>query len=96
MSTYISLVKLTEKGLANFKEAPQRLKEAEEAFRKAGGRLKEMYLCLGEYDYVVVVEAPNDEAAVTLLLKIGGRGNVRTTTFRAFTRSEFEKIAAAV
>lgn len=96
MSTYISLVKLTEKGLANFKEAPQRLKEAEEAFKKAGGRLKEMYLCFGEYDYVVVVEAPSDEAAVTLLLKIGGRGNVRTSTFRAFTRSEFEKIAAAV
>ncbi len=96
MPTYISLVKLTEQGLANFKEAPQRLKEAEEAFKKAGGRLKDMYLCLGEYDYVVVVEGPNDEAVITMLLKIGGRGNVRTTTFRAFTRSEFEKIAGSV
>jgi uncharacterized protein with GYD domain len=50
------------------------------------------YLTFGEYDYVIIIEAPNDEAVVSLLLKVGSYGNVRTKTLKAFTAEEGRKI----
>jgi uncharacterized protein with GYD domain len=44
---------------------------------------------MGEYDYVAIGEAPNDEAAATFALALGSLGNVKTTTLRAFTKDEF-------
>jgi uncharacterized protein with GYD domain len=51
---------------------------------------------MGQYDAVVVSEAPDDETVATLALAAGGRGNVRTETLRAFTEDEAKKLAAAV
>jgi uncharacterized protein with GYD domain len=50
----------------------------------------------GQYDTLVVVEAPNDEAIAKMALAIGSLGNVRTDTHRVFTEEEFEKIVSAL
>ena len=92
MPTYISLVNLTDQGIRNMKDLPQRLQNAEATFRKMGGQMKEIYLVMGAYDYVVISEAPDDEAAAKVALTIGGQGNVRTQTFRAFDRREVLKL----
>ena len=47
---------------------------------------------MGQYDFVVTVELPNDESAMSIVLSTGVRGNVRTTTLKAFSISEAEKI----
>jgi uncharacterized protein with GYD domain len=47
---------------------------------------------MGEYDFIVTVELPNDESAMSILLATGARGNVRTTTLKAFSLSEAEKV----
>ena len=47
---------------------------------------------MGEYDMVVVIEAPNDETVMSLMLKLGSLGNVRTKTLKAFTAEEGMKI----
>ena len=49
---------------------------------------------LGHYDQVCVFEAPNEEAAASVLLSADMLGNIRTQTFRAFTSTEMEKILA--
>ena len=49
---------------------------------------------MGQYDFVVTVELPNDESAMSILLATGVRGNVRTTTLKAFSLSEAEKIVS--
>ncbi|MET7671852.1 GYD domain-containing protein, partial [Micromonospora luteifusca] len=49
---------------------------------------------VGPYDLVAVVEAPDDETATAALLQLGGAGNVRTTTLRAFGREEMDRIVA--
>ena len=54
--------------------------------------MTEFYSVMGEYDYVGIGELPNDETAVALALAMGSRGNVRTTTLKAFTKEEFAKI----
>jgi uncharacterized protein with GYD domain len=47
---------------------------------------------MGEYDYVAIGEAPNDEVAVTFALALGSQGDARTMTLKAFTREEFTEI----
>ena len=47
---------------------------------------------MGQYDGIALVEAPNDEAYTSIILAIGGQGNVRTTTLRAFNEEEMERI----
>jgi uncharacterized protein with GYD domain len=49
---------------------------------------------MGQYDFVVTVELTNDESAMSILLATGVRGNVRTTTLKAFSLSEAEKIVS--
>jgi uncharacterized protein with GYD domain len=55
---------------------------------KVGGKLIGGYYTFGEYDVVIVMEAPNDEAVMSLMLKVGSAGNVRTKTLKAITAEE--------
>jgi uncharacterized protein with GYD domain len=59
---------------------------------KAGGIMIGGYYTFGEYDLVIIIEAPNDEAVMSLMLKVGSYGNVRTKTLKAFTAEEAMKI----
>lgn len=61
-----------------------------------GTEIKAFYLVMGQYDAVVVSEAPDDETAAKLALAIGSLGNIRTETLRAFAEDEFRKIIAAL
>jgi len=88
MPTYISLVNLTDQGVRTMKDLPRRLQNADETFRSMGAELKEVYLVMGEYDYIVVAEAPDDQTMARVALAVAGQGNVRTQTFRAFDRQE--------
>lgn len=92
MPTYISLVTLTEQGLKEIKNAPERLRAFDLAAQEAGGKLIGFYLVMGQYDYVVVTDAPDDQTAARLILSTIAPGSVRTQTMRAFTRGEFEQL----
>ena len=96
MATYISLLNYTQKGAENIKESPARLDAAKKAFKSMGAELKQWYLVMGQYDAVVISEGPDDETVAKLLLVIGGQGNIRTQTFRAFNEDEYRKIIAAL
>lgn len=89
MPTHVILMNLTEQGIKNIKEAPARIEHAAKALETAGGKLLAFYTVMGAYDYVAVVEVPNDQVALAQLLALGMEGNVRTTTLRAFTVEEF-------
>jgi uncharacterized protein with GYD domain len=93
MPTYISLVNLTEQGIREVKNAPERLKFFDDAAKEAGARLVGFYLVMGQYDYVIITEAPDDQTAARLILGSIAQGSIRTQTMRAFPRDEFENIA---
>jgi uncharacterized protein with GYD domain len=93
MPTYISLVNLTEQGIKEVKNAPERLQTFDLAAKEAGARLIGFYLVMGQYDYVVITDAPDDQTAARLILGTLAQGSVRTQTMRAFPREEFEHIA---
>lgn len=88
MATYIVLGNFTDQGIRNIKETGKRVEAVRSAAGKLGITVKEVYWTLGQFDAVLIVDAP-DQAAVTALgLSIGAAGNVRTQTLRAFTAEE--------
>ncbi len=92
MATYIVLMSLTDQGIKSIKQAPARVEATAKALEAAGGRLRDFYSVMGQFDYVVIAECPGDEVAMTQLLALGMAGNVRTVTLKAFDRKEFEEI----
>lgn len=50
---------------------------------------------MGQYDGVLITEAPNDEAMAAGALGAGAMGYIRTETLRAFTEEEFKKLVQA-
>ena len=96
MATYIMLANFTQKGIEDIKNGPDRVTAAKERARQRGGEIKQFYLTLGQYDAVIVVEAPNDEAALTGILQSVSKGYIRTQTLRAFPENEYRKIVAAL
>jgi uncharacterized protein with GYD domain len=92
MATYIALCNWTEKGIASYPETVDRGDAANEAFGKLGGRLVDLYWTLGQYDVVAIMEFPDDETATAAAVALGGQGNIRTQTLRAFGREEMTAI----
>ena len=92
MPIYIMLYKLTDQGVKNVKEAPQRIEENIKGFEAMGGKDLGAYAVMGEHDYVAIGETPSDEVAMTFALAVGSAGDVRTTTLKAFTKEEFAEI----
>jgi uncharacterized protein with GYD domain len=88
MGTYLVLVNSTDKGAVNLREVPDRQQTSRDAAAKLGVVRKVVYMTLGPYDFVQVIEAPNDEAVAKYVLSINSKGNVRTTTMRAWDESE--------
>ncbi|MDH6628283.1 uncharacterized protein with GYD domain [Streptomyces sp. LBL] len=94
MSTYVMLLNWTDQGIRNYKDTPERADAFAAATQKLGAKLLNLYWTVGSYDLVAVVEAPDDETVTAVLLQLGGVGNVRTTTLRAFGRKEMDRIVA--
>ena len=92
MPSYLSLINLTEQGIANVKDSPERVDAWKQAVEAAGGRMIFFYMTMGEYDFATLIEMPNDEAAASVLLALGARGSVRSKTMRAFTEEEYRGI----
>jgi len=94
MPTYVTLLNWTDQGIRNYKGTAERNDAFASLLQKAGAKLVNTYWTVGPYDLVAIVEAPDDETATAVLLQLGEMGNVRTTTMRAFNRSEIEGIIA--
>ncbi len=66
----------------------------EAAIKNLGGEIKDIYLTTGQYDLLVIVDAPDGDAMAKFTLAVGQQGNVRSTTVRGFTEDEFYSILA--
>jgi uncharacterized protein with GYD domain len=88
MPTYVVLANLTDQGARTMTDLRTRLENARSTARTFGAELKTIYFAMGMYDYVVIADAPNDEAITRVALAVSGQGNVRTNTFRVFSEDE--------
>jgi uncharacterized protein with GYD domain len=96
MASYIVLGKWTDQGIRNIKDSPQRLDMARRSVEAAGGKMPSFYLVFGQYDFVAIIEAPNDEAYARVMLTLGSAGNVSTTTLKALTEEEYRRVVGSL
>ena len=91
MTHYVILGKWTEQGIKNVKDAPKRVEDTHKAIEYRGGKMT-LFYTFGEYDFIMFVEMPNDEAMMKSLLWLDSLGNVRTKTLKAWTELEGAKV----
>ena len=92
MPRYIALVSLTDQGIADVKDSLKRADQVKKIAAKHKVKVRDIYWTMGRYDIIVTLDAPDDMALSAFTLANGQLGNVRTETFRAFTREEFASI----
>jgi uncharacterized protein with GYD domain len=92
MATYILLMNWTDQGVKAAKDSPKRLDASREMAKAKGIQIRDFYMVMGKHDMVVVAEAPSDEAVAQFILSLAGKGNVRSTTMKAFSEAEYRSI----
>jgi uncharacterized protein with GYD domain len=88
MPYYVVLTTLTDKGRKTIKEHPERIIEVNRELEKMGIRIKDQYAVLGPYDFVNIIEAPDNESVLKAAVEIGSRGSSHPLTLAAIPVSD--------
>ena len=89
MPTYVMLSTLTPEGVQTIKNNPQRIKEVNRELEQLGASVKAQWSTLGQYDFVNVVEAPDEKTMARVSLELGSRGTARYETLVAIPIDDF-------
>jgi len=91
MALYIMMSNLTDEGRKTVKANPQRIKEVNKEVEAMGIKILAQYVVLGQYDFINVLQAPDNETMAKLALELGSRGTLQTSTLAALTLDDFIK-----
>jgi uncharacterized protein with GYD domain len=89
MSLYVVLSRLTDEGRKTLKEKPSRLKEVNTEIGAMGAKVLHQYALLGKYDFLNVLEAPDNKTIAKVMVELGSRGTLETMTLSALPIDEF-------
>jgi uncharacterized protein with GYD domain len=92
MATFIMLGHFSDQGIRDVKDTTKRVETVKATAKKLGITVKEVYWTLGQYDTVLIADAPDEATMTTFGLTVGAHGNVRTQTLRAFSAEEMGRI----
>lgn len=92
MATYVILSTLTDEGRRTIKEKPGRIIEVNKELEKMGVKVKEQFCVLGQYDFVNIVEAKDNETVMKMSLELGSRGSVQLMTLPAIPVADLVKM----
>jgi uncharacterized protein with GYD domain len=83
MAYYLQLVTLTDEGRKAFQENPDWIKEVNQDIERMGAKILTQYALLGQYDFVYIIEAPSDEVAAKLSIRLSAKGTIQPMTLAA-------------
>jgi uncharacterized protein with GYD domain len=89
MPTFIMLTSLTSEGVQTVKNNPSRIREVNRELEQLGVTVKAQWATLGRFDFVNVVEAPDENVMARASLELGSRGTSRYETLTAIPIDEF-------
>jgi uncharacterized protein with GYD domain len=89
MPTYIMLSTLTPEGVQTVKNNPGRIKEVNREIEQIGARVVAQWCVLGQFDFVNVVEAPDEKTMAKVSLELGSRGTAHYQSLAAIPIDEF-------
>ena len=84
MPVFVMLTTLTDEGAKTLKNKPERIREVDkEVMDKFGVRIIAQYAVMGPYDFVNILEAPDNDTIVKMAIELNSRGTIRTLTMPA-------------
>ena len=89
MAIYIMLTTLTDEGRKTAKGNPRRIKEVNKEVEAMGVKILAQYALLGPYDFINVLEAPDNKTVARVAMELGSRGTLQTMTMAAMSIDEF-------
>ena len=89
MPLYVMLTTLTPEGVQTLKNNPARINEVNKEVEQLGASVKAQWAVLGQYDFVNVVEAPDEKTMARVSLELGSRGTARYESLAAIPIDEF-------
>ena len=89
MALYIMMTNLTDEGRKTVKSNPQRIKEVNKEVEAMGVKILAQYVVLGQYDFINILDAPNNETIARVATELGSRGTLITNTLAALTLDNF-------
>ena len=89
MPIFILLSTLTPQGVQTLKSNPERLREVNKDVEELGARVLQQWATLGEFDFVNVVEAPDDVTIARVSVALGARGSAKLQTMAALEIDDF-------
>ncbi|MFC1916314.1 GYD domain-containing protein [Chloroflexota bacterium] len=88
MAIYVMLTTLTDEGRKTVKSNPKRLKEVNKEVEAMGVKILAQYALLGPYDFINILEAPNNKVVSKMAIELGSRGTLQTMTMAAMPIDE--------
>ena len=89
MAIYVMLTSLTDEGSKTLKNNPGRIKEVNKEVEAMGVKILAQYSVLGPYDFINILEAPDNATISKVAMEVGARGTLQTMTMSAMTLDEF-------
>ena len=89
MPTYVMLTNLTADGVRTLKNNPGRVAEVNAEVEQIGAKVIAQYATLGQYDFVTIVEAPDDQTMAKVSVELGSRGTMTSQTLSAIPAADF-------
>ncbi len=85
MAVYVMLTTLTDEGRKTIKANPKRLQEVNKEVESMGVKILAQYALLGPYDFINILEAPDNKAVSKVAIELGSRGTLQTMTMSAMS-----------
>lgn len=91
MATYVLLSTLTAEGRKTVKERPARISEVNKEIEHYGAKVVSQFVLLGPYDFITILDAPDNETVARVSAELGSRGTVQIMSMPAMSVEEFTK-----
>ena len=89
MPTYVMLTNLTADGVRTLKNNPGRVSEVNAEVEQIGAKVLAQYATLGQYDFITIVEAPDEQTMAKVSVELGSRGTTTNHTLTAIDAKAF-------
>jgi uncharacterized protein with GYD domain len=91
MPTYVMLTNLTSQGVQTLKNNPSRVVEVNKEVEQLGVKVKDQWATLGQYDFITIIEAPDDATMAKVSVELGSRGTMSSQTLAAMPSEDLAK-----
>jgi uncharacterized protein with GYD domain len=92
MATFVMLTNLTPEGVQTLKSNPNRVQEVNKEVEQLGVTVKAQWATLGQYDFITIIEAPDEKTMAKVSVELGSRGTMKSQSLAAIPIEELASV----